>query len=295
MEKVMASNSNNEQFNLSRGGQLKPDEPNPFTFGAPQVRTKEKRKVHTTLKPHKSNATTSSIVAEVKKDNTAAGQQVDKIQVTGEQADLFTALDDTQLKNLRPDLRHSRASEAGAQRPKPHAIAAVQKLPSQQSFLETMQTLQGTKTGRHGNTSSRLESIRSTFHSPIRSVWWLKINLISAQSRRSVKKGVAKVERSDFFSSLWMKVYSSEFVCRMNIIFFLVDMKGTSCNRLTKSKLWFVKLYCVIPSNVGRYALCDTILLCIHKIRFRFSNQRARILFCSFKLVPLNFLTPRHF
>jgi hypothetical protein len=147
MEKVMASNSNNEQFNLSRGGQLKPDEPNPFTFGAPQVRTKEKRKVHTTLKPHKSNATTSSIVAEVKKDNTAAGQQVDKIRVTGDHADLFTALDDTRLKNLRSNLRHSGASEAGAQRPIPHAIAAVQKSPSQQSFLETIQALQRTKNG----------------------------------------------------------------------------------------------------------------------------------------------------
>jgi hypothetical protein len=78
----------------------------------------------------------------------------------------------------------------------------------------------------------------------------------------------------------------------MNIIFFLVDMKGTSRNRLPKSKLQFVKLYCVIMSKVGLYALCDTIPLCIHKIRFRFSNQRAHILFYSFKLVPLNLLTP---
>jgi hypothetical protein len=44
--------------------------------------------------------------------------------------------------------------------------------------------------------------------------------------------------------------------------------------------------------KVGLYALCDTIPLCIHKIRFRFSNQRAHILFYSFKLVPLNLLTP---
>jgi hypothetical protein len=143
----MASNSNNEQFNLSRGGQLDADEPDPFTFGAPQIRTKEKRKAHTPPKPHKIHSTTSSIVAKVKKGNTAAGQQVDKIRVTGDHADLFTALDDARLKNLRSNLRHSGASEAGAQRPIPHAIAAVQKLPSQQSFLETIQALQRTKNG----------------------------------------------------------------------------------------------------------------------------------------------------
>jgi hypothetical protein len=143
----MASNSDNERVNLFKGGQLEPDEPDPFTFGSPQVGIKEKRKARTISMPYESDAITSSARIGAKKDSTATGQQVNNTRVTGTQTDLFSAPDDSQVANPRRNLRRSEASEAGTQRPTPHATAAVQKLPSEQSFLETIQTFQEFKSG----------------------------------------------------------------------------------------------------------------------------------------------------